>query len=108
MNHQSTIQAALSRVPTPRLRRNRGGTGVPMTPRASLPLAAGIGLRSPHLAHVQAERPPAAWFEVHSENYFADGGPALAALDRIRADYPLRFTAWAVARSDRRALPART
>ena len=29
------------------------------------------------------------WFEVHSENYFADGGPALAALDRIRADYPL-------------------
>jgi hypothetical protein len=38
---------------------------------------------------VQAERPPVAWFEVHSENYFADGGPALAALDRIRADYPL-------------------
>ena len=30
-----------------------------------------------------------AWFEVHSENYFAEGGPALAALDRIRADYPL-------------------
>jgi len=60
-----------------------------MTPRAGLPLAAGIGLRSPHVAHVQAERPPVAWFEVHSENYFADGGPALAALDRIRADYPL-------------------
>ena len=39
--------------------------------------------------HVLAERPPVPWFEVHSENYFADGGPALAALDRIRADYPL-------------------
>jgi uncharacterized protein (UPF0276 family) len=60
-----------------------------MTPRDALPVAAGIGLRAPHLRHVQTERPPVAWFEVHSENYFADGGPALAALDRIRADYPL-------------------
>ena len=60
-----------------------------MTPRDALPVAAGIGLRAPHLRHVQAELPPVAWFEVHSENYFADGGPALAALDRIRADYPL-------------------
>jgi len=60
-----------------------------MTPRDALPVATGIGLRAPHLRHVQAERPPVAWFEVHSENYFADGGPALAALDRIRADYPL-------------------
>ena len=60
-----------------------------MTSRDALPVAAGIGLRAPHLRHVQAERPPVAWFEVHSENYFADGGPALAALDRIRADYPL-------------------
>jgi uncharacterized protein (UPF0276 family) len=29
------------------------------------------------------------WFEVHSENYFVDGGPALAALEAIRADYPV-------------------
>jgi uncharacterized protein (UPF0276 family) len=54
-----------------------------------LPNSAGIGLRAPHVAQVQAERPPVPWFEVHSENYFADGGQALAALDRIRADYPL-------------------
>ncbi len=60
-----------------------------MIPRHGLPVAAGIGLRSPHLARVRAERPPVAWFEVHSENYFAEGGPALVALDRIRADYPL-------------------
>ena len=57
--------------------------------RPSLPVAAGIGLRAPHIAQVLADRPPVAWFEVHSENYYADGGPALAALDRIRADYPL-------------------
>jgi len=54
-----------------------------------LPLFAGIGLRAPHVGQVLAERPPVPWFEVHSENYFADGGPALAALERIRADYPL-------------------
>ena len=60
-----------------------------MTSLPFLPAAAGIGLRSPHVRHVLAERPAVAWFEVHSENYFADGGPDLAALERIRADYPL-------------------
>jgi uncharacterized protein (UPF0276 family) len=58
-------------------------------PRDVLPTAAGLGLRAPHLEHVLAARPPVPWFEVHSENYFAEGGPALAALDRIRSDYPL-------------------
>lgn len=56
---------------------------------AALPVAAGIGLRAPHLQHVLAQRPRIAWFEVHSENYFAAGGAVLAALDRIRADYAL-------------------
>jgi uncharacterized protein len=49
----------------------------------------GIGLRSPHVARVRSERPAIGWFEVHSENYFVDGGPALAALDAIRANYPI-------------------
>ena len=60
-----------------------------MAPPPCLPHAAGIGLRAPHVREVLAARPPVAWFEVHSENYFADGGTALAALDRIRADYPV-------------------
>jgi len=34
-------------------------------------------------------RPAVSWFEIHSENYFADGGPPLATLERIRADYPV-------------------
>ncbi len=38
---------------------------------------------------MRRERPAIGWLEVHSENYFVDGGPALAALDAIRADYPL-------------------
>jgi len=55
----------------------------------SLPSVAGIGLRTPHIAQVRRDRPAIGWLEVHSENYFVDGGPALAALDAIRADYPL-------------------
>ena len=54
-----------------------------------LPSLAGIGLRGPHVAAVRRDRPAIAWLEVHSENYFVDGGPALAALDAIRADYPV-------------------
>ncbi|MDE2305829.1 MAG: DUF692 domain-containing protein [Gammaproteobacteria bacterium] len=56
-----------------------------------IPVRAGIGLRAPHVARVLAERPPVAWFEVHSENYFAAGGAAHDALERIRGNYPLSF-----------------
>ena len=55
----------------------------------ALPVVAGIGLRAPHVAEVRRSRPPAGWLEVHSENYFVDGGPALSALEAIRADYPI-------------------
>lgn len=49
---------------------------------------AGIGLRGPHVDEVQATRPCVGWLEVHAENYMA-GGPAVRALERVRADYPL-------------------
>lgn len=54
-----------------------------------MPVAAGIGLRAPHVRRVQRERPPIAWLETHSENLFADGGPFHAAIEDLRADYPL-------------------
>lgn len=54
-----------------------------------VPARAGIGLRAPHVARVQAERPPIAWLETHSENLFAAGGSFSGALDQMRADYPL-------------------
>jgi uncharacterized protein len=57
--------------------------------KGSLPVAAGIGLRAPHVAAILAERPPIPWFEVHSENHFVDGGRALSSLLCVRADYPL-------------------
>jgi hypothetical protein len=34
-------------------------------------------------------RPAIAWLEVHSENYFADGGRAVTELDAVRRDYAL-------------------
>jgi uncharacterized protein (UPF0276 family) len=61
------------------------------TPRAPIPASAGIGLRSAHLRAFVDGRPPVPWLEVHSENYFAAGGAARAALAKIREDYPLSF-----------------
>ena len=49
---------------------------------------AGIGLRGPHLAAVAAAPPDVGFLEVHPENYMG-GGPALAALERVRRDRPL-------------------
>jgi uncharacterized protein (UPF0276 family) len=52
----------------------------------------GLGLRTEHYAAFEAGvdagvRPD--WLEIISENYLVPGGPPLAHLERIRADYPL-------------------
>ena len=54
-----------------------------------VPTRAGIGLRAPHCRDIIALRPDIGWVEVHSENYFGDGGQPHQFLERIRADYPL-------------------
>jgi len=59
------------------------------TAPAPIPASAGIGLRSAHHRHVLTARPSTSWFEVHTENFFALGGPQPAFLERIRRDYPL-------------------
>ena len=62
----------------------------PATRRASaIPPCAGIGLRAPHYRELVGARPAVGWLEVHSENYFGDGGQPLDVLERLRADYPL-------------------
>lgn len=50
---------------------------------------AGIGLRQPHYAAFFESLPSLGFVEVHSENFFADGGAALAVLERARASYPV-------------------
>ncbi|PYO02330.1 MAG: hypothetical protein DMD91_04815 [Candidatus Rokuibacteriota bacterium] len=62
---------------------------MPSRERDNLRAAAGVGLRSVHVAEVIATRPSVPWFEVHAENYMAPGGPALRALERIRESYPV-------------------
>jgi uncharacterized protein (UPF0276 family) len=53
-------------------------------------LATGIGLRSPHIGALTANRPAVGFLEVHTENYFG-GGAKLKILDRLRETYPLSF-----------------
>ncbi|MBS0547109.1 MAG: DUF692 domain-containing protein [Proteobacteria bacterium] len=48
--------------------------------------AAGIGLRAPHLAEIDRTRPKAGFLEIHAENYLTPS-PALATVERLRADY---------------------
>jgi uncharacterized protein len=57
--------------------------------RGPMPAATGIGLRAQHHVEVLSQTPQVAWFEAHSENYFADGGSQVECLSRIRANYPL-------------------
>ena len=56
---------------------------------APIPARAGIGLRAEHYREVVATRPAVGWFEVHSENYFGDGGAPHHYLEQVRRDYPL-------------------
>jgi len=59
------------------------------TPERSLPPAAGIGLRAANYEAFSAGRPDVAFLEVHTENFFHDGGREPRLLDQLREDYPL-------------------
>ena len=58
-----------------------------MVPLAGGGLSVGIGLRQPHYAQVLQDTPPLGFVEVHSENFFADGGAALGVLSQARESY---------------------
>jgi uncharacterized protein (UPF0276 family) len=47
----------------------------------------GVGLRVPHYAHVFEQKPPVDWFEIISENFFAEGGLPAANLGRVLEHY---------------------
>jgi len=49
----------------------------------------GIGLRHPHHAVLLADPPPLPFVEVHSENFFGEGGAALAVLMQARRHWDI-------------------
>lgn len=49
----------------------------------------GIGWRHPHYQELLERRPALDFLEVHSENFFAPGGAALAVLEQGRAQYSI-------------------
>lgn len=51
--------------------------------------AIGIGWRHPHYGELLATRPELDFIEVHSENFFGEGGAALALLQEARGHYPV-------------------
>jgi uncharacterized protein (UPF0276 family) len=52
-------------------------------------LTAGLGLKPAHYADALSCTTPGLWWEVHPENYLADGGPRLAWLEAIRQRHPI-------------------
>src|SRR5580700_2330394 len=52
-------------------------------------LGVGVGFRRPHVLTVLRERPAMDWFEVISENFFAEGGIQRANLETLRSAYPV-------------------
>lgn len=53
------------------------------------PTPVGIGWRQPHYRALLESRPELDFIEVHSENFFAEGGAALALLREAREVYPV-------------------
>jgi hypothetical protein len=49
----------------------------------------GIGLRHAHYGELLETRPALGFVEVHSENFFAEGGASCAVLADVRARYPV-------------------
>jgi len=54
-----------------------------------IPACAGIGLRAVHYREVLESLPATGWLEVHSENYFGEGGAPHTYLGALRPHYPL-------------------
>lgn len=51
----------------------------------------GLGLRHPHHQYVLQNKPEVGFFEIHSENFIADGGASFDLLEKISQNYPLSF-----------------
>ncbi len=56
-----------------------------------IPVKAGIGFRYPHYKEILTNKPPIEWLELHSENFFSEGGIVLEILKDAREIYPFSF-----------------
>lgn len=58
-----------------------------------IPASAGIGLRGVHYQEVAFSSNPfdISWLEVHTENFFAEGGMSHVVLEAVCAQYPISF-----------------
>lgn len=52
-------------------------------------LGVGLGLRPPHYQDILNNKPTVDWFEILTENFLVEGGPALYYLDQIASRYPV-------------------
>ncbi|MBT9594682.1 MAG: DUF692 domain-containing protein [Vitreoscilla sp.] len=59
------------------------------TPPTAPPAPVGIGWRAPHYRELLTLVPALDFIEVHSENFFGDGGAAWALLGQAREHYPV-------------------
>jgi uncharacterized protein (UPF0276 family) len=62
---------------------------LPVASPAVVPARAGTSFKPEHAAGIADDPGSVAWFEVHPENYMVAGGPRLALLEALRADFPL-------------------
>ncbi|MBU0890634.1 MAG: DUF692 domain-containing protein [Gammaproteobacteria bacterium] len=60
-----------------------------MGPHPATTITAGLGLKPQHYEDALHCTAPGLWWEVHPENYLADGGPRLAWLEAIRGQHPV-------------------
>ena len=51
----------------------------------------GLGLRQIHHSYILKNKPKIDFFEIHSENFIAKGGPSINFLEQIAEIYPLSF-----------------
>lgn len=54
-----------------------------------LPACAGVGFKAEHAGEILGGKASVGWFEIHPENYMVAGGPRLAMLADVCAQYPV-------------------
>lgn len=65
----------------------------------------GVGLRHPHFTDVLTQPKQVDFVEVHSENFFGQGGAALSVLTQVREIYPISLHSTSMGLGSHQAIP---